>query len=249
MKLSQKRKYILGLIIIIGGLTFAVTSITSANASSAHRNTIFKERSLHSKSTNSSKALATGTTADTSNTNSPAAGSNAAPNTSSKAVSQVSSSANPAANAPSSKITASTSTSPPPAPAPTPSPVSSETGDYDGYGYHVQDTQIIETISRATAQVCAGYLCGTDGPTISYNSTSPPAGNFQFVETRQDNVEFYIYSGGLSKGDSPTFSPVSINPDVPNGTYAGSIVLQLDTDTNDDYVNGPSISYTVYLTN
>jgi hypothetical protein len=122
-------------------------------------------------------------------------------------------------------------------------------GVYDGYGYHVQDTQITETISRASAQACAGYLCGSLGPTISYNLSSPAAGSFQFVESRSDNVEFYIYSGGLSKGDSPAFSPISINPNVPNGTYTGSIQLQFDIDTNDDYANGPVIDYSVDLTN
>jgi hypothetical protein len=91
----------------------------------------------------------------------------------------------------------------------------------------------------------SGYTEGLlYGP--GFTITNKIAGGFQIKNLQPtQGVGFYESSGGLQKGQTMKIHTY-INPDKPNGTYTGSILLQY-MNSQGNWVDGPTIQYSIIL--
>ncbi len=104
----------------------------------------------------------------------------------------------------------------------------------------VSSTSVVVTISRSGSP--AGTLAYGSGFTI----TNKGATGFQIKYNEPTQGKgFYLGSGGLQPNASVNV-PTYINTNNPNGTYTGSAIVQYNNGTT--WVNGPTVSYTIQLT-
>jgi hypothetical protein len=113
--------------------------------------------------------------------------------------------------------------------------------DNSGIVGAVDTTSVTVTLSRANAQYDLVY-----GPGITLTSNGITGWSMHNNEGTQGQG-FYESSGGIVPGNSAQIRTY-INTTKPNGTYTGSYTL-IYTYNNGTWINGPTIYYTINLTN
>lgn len=120
---------------------------------------------------------------------------------------------------------------------PTPQPTSAPAQASGGVS--VSTTSVSVTLSKA--QQDNGLIYGS-----GFTITSQGATGFQIKDSVPTQGQgFYETSGGMSNGSSSSVRSY-ISPNKGNGTYSGSVVVQYQS--NGSWTDGPTVSYTITLT-
>jgi hypothetical protein len=100
------------------------------------------------------------------------------------------------------------------------------------------------TLSRAKATAGTGLVFG-NGPVITGVQTS----GFEVYDNQPTQGQgFYISSGGITAGQHVNVETY-MNLNKPNGTYTGTATLKYDVTSSQQWADGPTLKYTIHLTN
>jgi len=108
----------------------------------------------------------------------------------------------------------------------------------------VTHKDITETLSKAKATAGTGLVFGK-GPVL----TGVQSGQFDVYPNQPTQGQgFYTSSGGIGAGDTVDVQTY-MNTNKPDGVYTGSATLQYYVSALQKWENGPTLTYTITLTN